>query len=87
MSINIHSINANFDQLQIYLNYLGQFNCSFDAICVQKTWLSEKSNTSLLKLDGYTLLIKRCSSSAHGGLALYIKSDIAFSEIKTEESH
>ena len=37
LSLNIHSLNAKFDELVILLHNLT--NCKFSAICIQETWL------------------------------------------------
>ena len=56
LSLNCQSINAKFDQLKLLLRMLGQDDNSFDAICLQESWLSDNSNTNLLQIDGYHLI-------------------------------
>ena len=50
------SINAKFDQLNIKVQQLKGNGYEFSAICLQETWLSSDSDTSLFKIDGYTLI-------------------------------
>ena len=49
LSLNIQSIGAKFDH--------------FNAICLQETWLSHKSDTSLYNIPGYQLIHKGRSCS------------------------
>ena len=86
LSMNIQSLNAKFSQLEIYIHNLSVSNCEFDVICIQETWLNSNSDCSLLQLDGYTLLTQPYSSSAHGGLAMYIKSNLEYRELQISNS-
>ena len=86
MSLNIQCLKAKFNQLQIYVDMLNRSNISFDIICIQETWLSDGSDTSMLELDGYSILTQSPSSSTHGGLAMYIKQDIKYKELTNETS-
>ena len=76
MSVNIQSINAKFNELHLYLYSLKESGYSFDIIFIQESWLTRESDTSLLQLEGYTMLSQPCNCSTHGGLVMYIKSDI-----------
>lgn len=82
LSLNIH---AKFDGLQLLLNAIVNKDSNFDAICLQETWLSDESDTSLLQLEGFTCICKGKSVSAHGGLIIYLDNKYEFSVIK--ESH
>ena len=55
LSLNCQSINAKFDQLNIKVQQLKSNGYEFSAICLQETWLSSDSDTSLFKIDGYNL--------------------------------
>ena len=84
ISLNCQSLNAKFQELQIYVeNYMSK-GCIPGMICLQETWLSEDSDTSLLQLHGYTMLSKGKSCSAHSGLAIYIRNDISFRELELD---
>ena len=74
ISLNAHSINANFDSLLTFLEVAHQQNIMLHVICIQETWLDEKSDLSLYQIEGYTCISqgKRCSS--HGGLITYLDS-------------
>ena len=76
LSINCQSINAKIDQLRIYLKNFEPF--SFSAICLQETWLTADADTSMLQIEGYTLISKGRSCSAHGGVAIYLKTDFSY---------
>ena len=63
LSLNCQSINAKFDQLNIKVQQLKSKGYEFSTICLQETWLSSDSDTSLFKIDGYNLTSqgKMCS--------------------------
>ena len=56
LSLNIQSLNAKFDELVIFLHKLNESGCEFGAICIQETWLTDQSDVSLFKIDGYNLI-------------------------------
>ena len=80
-SLNCQSINAKFDQLNIKVQQLKSNGYEFSAICLQETWLSSDSDTSLFKIDGYKLTSQGKMCSSHGGLAIYINEKFNFSTI------
>ena len=81
LSLNCQSINANFDKLNIKVQQLKSNGYKFSAICLQETWLSSDSDTSLFKIDGYKLTSHGKMCSSHGGLAIYINEKFNFSTI------
>ncbi len=72
---NIESINAKFDELNIFVQLLREKDFEFDAICLQETWLSEKADYSQLqlKLQGYKSIPQGKSCGSKGGLVIYLK--------------
>ena len=72
LSLNIQSIHAKFDQLQILLNELKQHQFEFSAICLQETWLSDDSDLRLIQIPGYTMISQGSICTSHGGLAIYL---------------
>ena len=79
LSLNSQSINAKFDQLNIKVQQLKGNGYEFSAICLQETWLSSDSDTSLFKIDGYNLISQGKMCSSHGGLAIYVSEKFNFS--------
>jgi len=75
LSLNCQSLQAKFDQLKIYVETFVNSLCPFSIIALQETWLTENHDISLLQLEGYTLLHKPKSCSAHGGVALYLRGN------------
>ena len=71
LSLNCQIINAKIDQLKIKIQQYKNDNCEFSAICLQKNWLDNNADTSLLQIDDYTLIPQGKTCSAHGGLLLY----------------
>ena len=76
ISLNAQSINARFDSLLTFLEVTRQQNIILHVICIQETWLDEKSDLSLYQIEGYTCISrgKRCSS--HVGLITYVDSQL-----------
>ena len=79
LSLNIQSLNAKFDELVILLHSLT--NCKFSAICIQETWLTDKSDLSLFKIDGYNFISQSKICSAHGGLAIYLNNKLNYKHL------
>ena len=77
LALNCQSLYSKYNQLSIYVDLLQKQGCNFDAICLQETWLSD-SHTGPLTINGYTLISQPRTCSAHGGLAVYLKSDFQF---------
>ena len=77
-SLNIQSINAKFAQLQIFLKKLYDKSCHFDVLCLQETWLNEKSCFSLFDIEDYNFIPQSSLCSAHGGLAFYLHKKYVF---------
>ena len=78
ISLNCQSLAAKFDQLQIYINTYNDCHCRLSAICLQETWLSADSDLSLFQIEGYNLISSGKSSSAHGGVAIYLHETFKF---------
>ena len=71
LSLNCQSLNAKFDQLQIFINYLKTHGFCFSAICLQETWMDNDSDLSLFQIPGYTCISNGRSCTQHGGLIIY----------------
>ena len=77
LSLNCQSLSAKIDGLKILLNNVEN-NCKIGAICLQESWLSTESDTSLLKIEGYNLISVGKTCSAHGGLAIYLNDEMNY---------
>lgn len=64
----IHSIQAKFDELKIFVEI---FKRNGYALCNQKTWLVENENVSQLELDGYECISQGRACSSKGRLLIY----------------
>ena len=82
LSLNSQSIQAKFNQLQVYVKMFQDENCPFSVICLQETWLKDNCDVSLLQLEGYTFVHEAGSCSAHGGVAMYIRGNIEYKIIE-----
>ena len=81
LSLNIQSINAKFDQLQIFLKKMNEKSFQFDVLCLQETWLNETSCFSLLDIEDYNFIPQSSLCSAHGGLAFYLHKKYMFKKL------
>ena len=71
--LNIRSLPKNFDELFILFD-------EYDIILLSETWLNRSFDSSLIKRDGFVLFRQDRDQKIRkrgGGLAAYIKSDIA----------
>ena len=67
-SLNCQSLNAKIDQIKLKIKYLRENGVEFNAIRLQKTWLSDDSDTSLLQINGYQLISQ--GKTLHTGVLL-----------------
>ena len=71
LSFNAQSINAKFDEFQIAINQINNIH-EVSIICIQESWLSSDSDTSLFDIPNYQLVAKGKYCSNHGGLLIYV---------------
>ena len=74
ISLNTESINAKFAQLEILIDLWGDQGLYFDVICLQKSWL--KSGHEQFNISEYNLINQYKCCSEHGGLMIYVISDL-----------
>ena len=74
LSLNCQSLNAKIDEIIIKLDILRNNGCEISALCLQETWLMDDSDTSLLQIDGYTLISQGKICSSHADLAIYLSN-------------
>jgi hypothetical protein len=60
---------------------LTSLNIALDILCLQETWLSDSHIPPFFDIEGYTIVKQAKHASEHGGLLLYIKKTISFTEI------
>ena len=74
MHQNIRGILSNFDMLQ----EVFVLHKNIDIVTLSETHLSEDNLIDLCELDGYTFLYRNRVHRKGGGVAIYIKNNIAF---------
>ena len=74
LSLNTDSINAKFAQLEILIDLWGDQWLYFDVICLQESWL--KSGHEQFNISWYNLTNQYTCCSEHGGLMIYVISDL-----------
>ena len=86
ISLNVQSLNAKFSQLHAYIELYRNSHVDISALCLQETWLSDTSDTSLLQLDGYNLISRGKACSGHGGVAIYLRNEFTYDILEIEGS-
>ena len=84
LSLNSQSLNAKFDDFQIAIEQLNRNN-QISVICIQETWLSSESPTSLFDLPNYQLISRGKYCSNHGGLITYIHNDFNWEPVSIKD--
>ncbi len=73
LSINIQSLRAKFDELDIFIEHLRTLNLEFSAICTQECCISNNDDLQQIELKGYKLISQSKSQcSSKGGLTIYL---------------
>ena len=84
VSLNVQSINANFDEFRIALNEINKKH-HVSIICIQESWLSSECCTKMFELPDYQLISKGKYCSNHGGLLMYVHNDYYWEPITIKE--
>ena len=71
MSLNCKSINAKFDDLQLFINRSNEKG-HLSILCLQETWTDNNCDISLYQLPNYKLFHKEKQCNNHGGLFIYV---------------
>ena len=74
LTLNCQSLNAKIDNIRIFVDMIRDEHSNLDVICLQETWLGELDDNSHLQIEGFTLITKGKSCSAHGGVAIYLNN-------------
>ena len=77
MHLNIHSLPAKHQQLEILLTSLDQLNIHMEIIMLCETFLHDNI-TKLYKISGYKLICRNRVMNRRGGVAMYIKDNIKY---------
>jgi len=71
LNLNCQSLNAKFDQLQLYISKICQ-TAHIDVITLQETWFDDNVDISYFELDNFDVISLDRRISKHGGLLIYI---------------
>ena len=77
LHINACCLTNKFDNIKVMLKSLKS---QPDVLCITETWL-ESNNKDYFKLKGYSVFHLTRTSRTHGGIAVFVKSDIKVSRI------
>ena len=81
LSSNIQSINAKFNELEMFVEDLRSINFKLRVICLQETWKADNDDFSQFFLDGYDCITQGKKCSNKGGLLIYVDNKYK-SEVK-----
>ena len=83
VSLNCQSLRSKYEQIRLFL----LSNCDYiDILILQETWLGIHDDTSYLNIEGYNFFSQPSRISKHGGLAIYIKTNLTHKHITTVNS-
>ena len=77
MTTNVQSIRNKIPEIQ---NFVDDNN--IDCLLLTETWVTSEHNLAEIKLRGFQQPI--CYMRKHGGVCVYVKENISFTEIKTK---
>ena len=72
LGMNIQSIYAKFQELEVFIETLQSVDFKFNIICLQECWLSEQTEYNCIQLPGYDCVTQGRTCSASGGLITYV---------------
>ena len=72
-STNIQSINSKCNELEAFVEELGNTKFKFSVICLQETWKSDCDDLSVYNLHGYDCIAQCKHCSNKGGLMIYMR--------------
>lgn len=76
--LNIRSLRHKTAELQLYLNELQlKSSLNFDLIALTETW-ARNDESSMLQIEGFSLVIQERIGQRGGGVALYFKHGLKF---------
>ena len=80
LTLNVECLPSKHDKLTAFLSMLSSENISFDAICIQETWLPDpdKFNYAILEIPGYQLIPQGYRCGMKGGLVIYLRDCFQF---------
>ena len=71
--MNARSLNSNFREID---DYLSSLNYQFDIIAISETWVSEPEHNKF-NINGYDVYHTNRKNKRGGGVALYVKQELA----------
>ena len=83
LSLNCQSINAKFDKLNFFINYIND-HIPISVICIQESWGHEEIDMRLFTLPNYKMVNQNRRLSTHGGLITYVHEDFSYRELNAD---
>ena len=85
--MNIQSIHAKFQELEVFIETLQTIDFKFNIICLQECCLSEQTEYNCIPLPGYDCVAQGRSSSTSGGLITYVDQSFQHEIISNINQH
>ena len=70
---NVMSLAPKIDEIRLHTS-----EAKVDLICITETWLKNHIHDTIIAVEGYNLLRRDRIDNEHGGICMYIKSNINF---------
>ena len=58
--------------MHVLMGDLNAENCTFDAICIQETWLNEDDDVSVYNIHWFNMIHQGKICCGHGGSIIYL---------------
>ena len=71
LSLNCQSINANFDKLKMFINYVND-QSPISVICIQESWGHNKMDMTYLSIPNYTMVNQNRRLSTHAWRSYHV---------------
>jgi hypothetical protein len=73
------------DNLAILISELNNHGVTFDAICLQETWIKSHILPPSLNLNGYQAIHQQRHCSEHGGLLIFLRENYTYDLLNLDE--
>lgn len=78
--LNVRSLLPKIDDIRAYCA-----QCSVDIFCLSETWLADTDPEVSLQINNYSLLRKDRAGNDYGGVAIYLKKNLKYVIIPSDE--
>ena len=69
-------VHYNVQSLGNKIDLIGSELCRFDLICINETWLDDRTSDEEIRIDNFKLFRRDRPGDHHGGICVYICSNL-----------